>query len=587
MTKNNIPVHRPKTVSEFQELNREMNNRRYVAIDVLKSGKVKTITSALSDAAEEGAMDLQTAFDSGNMCSGPIGNVAWAFDTKTNAIEKVQGKDGKELGLGYVKWGKADNIPNIIPPLAMSLPYTAAPLRYTADLTAGLGVRLMFHFPDGSMCEFRDAGERLRKEAEAEKQAAAENNTYHGVELLPRLGESSSKEEGPAQKLYAEWISTWYGEDVRDEDNSVTHIPGAKEFIENNNLDLHMMQCEQDDVMLDIYFPTVGLQRGRPGRDWEPKIVSVSVLPSHSVRLELMNEFRHINHVYFSDSFRNKGVGGRTEILGTSDTNYILYPAAMPQERLKDLRYIVEKHRRSRVKARPTWIVCPTFYPSGNKPYYPQPTWWSVFTSKAFDFSSTILYDKAKQRENVTTWGKILYVSLDYLNQVFADEGLDGNQDAQDEFISDLETKIEDFLKHRENQGKMMRQWMWTGPDGKEHYSVEIADVKETTNDAVKAGKEELELSTSPIFLALQVDPRLVGVPMVAPSNGGTALRELHLLKQQQLSVKQRLLLSFYNDIVHFNRWSEHAEFVIVQQTLTTLDNSKTGTVETIAGKES
>jgi hypothetical protein len=103
--------------------------------------------------------------------------------------------------------------------------------------------------------------------------------------------------------------------------------------------------------------------------------------------------------------------------------------------------------------------------------------------------------------------------------------------------------------------------------------------------DAVQAGKDELEMSTNPIFLALRVDPRLVGVPMVAASNGGTALREMALLKQQQLNPKQRLYEHFLNSIVRFNGWSERAEFHIKQQTFTTLDNSKTGTVETIAGE--
>ena len=73
---------------------------------------------------------------------------------------------------------------------------------------------------------------------------------------------------------------------------------------------------------------------------------------------------------------------------------------------------------------------------------------------------------------------------------------------------------------------------------------------------------------------------------MVHSSNGGTALREMHLLKQQQLNVKQRGYLSFLQAISTFNS-GYNAEWIIKQQTLTTLDNSKTGTVETIAGGES
>ncbi len=72
---------------------------------------------------------------------------------------------------------------------------------------------------------------------------------------------------------------------------------------------------------------------------------------------------------------------------------------------------------------------------------------------------------------------------------------------------------------------------------------------------------------------------------MVAASNGGTALREMHLLKQQQLNPKQRIYLHFLNTVARFNGWDEHAEFHIKQQTLTTLDYNKTGSVETIAGE--
>ena len=171
---------------------------------------------------------------------------------------------------------------------------------------------------------------------------------------------------------------------------------------------------------------------------------------------------------------------------------------------------------------------------------------------------------------------------------VFGDMGIEGDKDAQDKYIEELDQNIEQFLQQRENNGKMMRQFMWEGKDAKQNKNIEIVDVAETVKDAVQAGKDELELATSPIFLALGIDPRLVGVPMVKSSNGGTAVRELHLLKQQQLNIHQRLYLDWLNTAVcAFNGWTEgNAEFHIVQQTLTTLDNSKTGTVETIAGEE-
>ena len=617
-------MYKPSSKAEFEKLNNELASRRFVAIDALKPGLVRSLTLGEKDPSINGAQDMASCIGNGGWSNGPLSRVAWGFDSRTESVKPVTGKDGKPLGLGYVEWGPGNCIPSTIPPLAMSLPYTAAPLRYIADLTAGLGPRLMYRFPDGTLTEYRDAGYKLLMQIEKERKNDDSTpllgryddeprpttgqeakvvflgnyvRTDAGImtvaeaeelQLEPRGISQMPRNLGPEYwtKLYAEWERTWLGYDETDELGIKTHIPGAKEFIEENNLDLHLSQCMQDNVMLDIYFPTVGFNTWGRRNEWKPKVTRVGVLEAHSTRLSKQDERRHINSVYYSTQWRTLGASGTHTVASTTEEQKIvMYQAAMPQHLLSELHYIVASHQRGRIKERPMWVVCPTFYPSMNKPYYPQPAWWSVFTSKAFDFSSTILYDKAKQRENSTSWGKLFFISLDYLDSVFSDEGYQGNKEAQQKFIDDLEKSMEEFLQHRENHGKMMRQWMWTGQDGKEHHNVEIVDIADATKDEASAGKEELELSTSPIFLALQVDPRLVGVPMVAASNGGTALREMALLKQQQLSVHQRLYLSWLNtSVCTFNGW-DNAEFMIKQQTLTTLDNSKTGIIETISGE--
>ena len=621
------PVLKPKTRSEFNKLNRQLNSQGYIAVDLLKNGGVRNISLAMGDPAKKGAVDMAGAMACGNWSNGPLSQVAWAFDERSVTVTPVCDKKGNPMGLGYISWGPGNSTPSVIPPLAQSSPYTAAPLSYIADLTTGLGPCLMYRFPDGTLSEFRDAGYRILLQLEQKKKEEEDETVLPGVSsgfgdkhvahmgdyVQTELGIMSledakrMKDQLPVDqkylvepqgvstmprslgpdywnKLYMEWERTWYGYEVTD-DLGESHIPGAKEFLEENNLSLHIAQCEQDDVMLDIYFPTVGFSdKGRKG-SWDPVINRVGFLPAHSTRLEQMDENRFIHHCYFSDQWRTNGA--KTTHTVTAGTQKIaMYQAAMPQSLLHELRYIVESNQKTAAGRRPMWVVCPTFYPSLNKPYYPQPAWWSVFTSKAFDFSATILYDKYKARENSTSWGKILYVSLDWLNSVVADRGISGDQDAIQKYVDELDENVENFLQRRENNGKMMRQWMWTDQKGDEHFNVKIVDVADTKNDAVKAGKEELELSTSPIFLALKVDPRLVGVPMVQASNGGTALREMALLKQQQLNPKQRLYEHFLNSVARFNGWSERAEFHVKQQTFTTLDNSKTGTVETIAGEK-
>ena len=590
-----MKITKARTKADYQRIDHELRTKGYMSLDALKLGGVHNFTLGDRDTSQSQARDMAGCMGSGSLSNGPLSKVAFSFDSRDAKAVPLTDKNGKPLGNGYIPWGPADNIPSLIYSLAKALPYTASPLKYLADLATGLGPRLMYRFPDGELVEYQDAGARLLEELEAleeqEQQATVPTASPAGSVLSGFAAEKQPRENPAlrrAREAYADWKRTWEGEDIPDNPEepdetlrTYTHRPGAREFLEQNDMTLHCSQCMQDDVLFDMYFPMVGLEKGRRGQPWEPKIVDIDLLSIiNGVRYEVMNEYRFINHIYFSDQWRTKGMLGTT--VSPDQNKVVMFPTAMPKRRQQDMEYIVSQNQRRSPSGRPTWISWPVYY--GNKNYYQQPAWWSIFLAKFYDFASTIAYDKAKQRENITSWGKIFYISLDYLDQVFADEGYQGNPDKQQEFIDQLEHSMEDFLQHRENHGKMMRQWMWTGPDGKEHHNVEIVDIAETSKDVTTAGKEELELATSPIFLALGVDPRLVGVPMVAASNGGTALREMHLLKQQQLNVKQKGYERFLDSIARWNKCAR-AEWHIKQESLTTLDNSKTGTVETISGE--
>lgn len=597
-----VTVHKPKTFGEFQKLDRSLRGRGYIALDALRPGLVRSLTLGDKDPSDKEVKNMAAGMGCGSLSNGPLSQVAWSFDSNDTTPTAVTDKDGKPMGRGYVKWGPKDNLPGVIYSLAKASPYTAAPLRYLSDLATGLGVRLMYRFEDDTYCEFAHAGYNLRIRLQQARKGEQQDEYGGDMAMDPaaKPGEDPLKpiseiapENRPRPRLqgigpdyweeaYYEWQRSWEGYDQTDPDGNERHIPGVRQFQEENNLDLHLSQCMLDCMMYDLYFPTVGLERGRRGQ-WDPRIVRVGQLKIiDGIRYEAMSEYRHIQHVYFGERFRAKGIGEHST-LGANDQKVTMYPVCEATNRVSDMRYLVSSNQRTRISARPTWAVCPVYY--GNRNYYQQPDWWSIFTSKAYDFSSTILYDKAKQRENNTTWGRIIYISLDYLDMCFSDEGIAGDKEAQQKFIDELDQNVEEFLQQRENNGKMMRQFMWLGQDGKDHHNVEIVDVKETTNDAVKAGKEELELSTNPMFLAFGVDPRDVGVPMVSASNGGTALREIRLMKQQLLNVRQRMYIRFLQDVFTFNRFDPHLTPVIRQMSFTTLDRNPTGTVETIAGE--
>ena len=169
--KSSSPILKPKTVSEFQAINRRLNSERYIAIDFLKQGGVKSISLGGGDPADKGAKEMAAGMSKGGWSNGPLIQVAWQFDSRDeNAVTQVKDKDDKPLGLGYVEWGPGNNIPSVIPPLAQSSPYTAAPLRYIADTICGLGPALMYRFPDGTLCDMKDAGYRILEQLEKKKE---------------------------------------------------------------------------------------------------------------------------------------------------------------------------------------------------------------------------------------------------------------------------------------------------------------------------------------------------------------------------------------------------------------------------------
>ncbi|MDY5183639.1 MAG: hypothetical protein SPK35_08080, partial [Prevotella sp.] len=247
-----INIHRPATKSDFDKINRDLMSRGYVAIDVLRKGDVRDVSLAINDASNTTATDMAAGMGSGALSSGPLARVAYSFYGTTNAIAHPVGTDGKPLGEGYVKWGAADNIPSVIPALAKSSPYTAAPLRYIADLTAGNGVRLMYRKHDGSLMEYRDAGDYLQKRIEdLEKTVSADTSVPSILPDLSGTGAPSQKKESAAlqraRQDLIDWDKSWNGFDEPldpdDPHGETIHVPGAKEFLEDNNLDLHLAEC--------------------------------------------------------------------------------------------------------------------------------------------------------------------------------------------------------------------------------------------------------------------------------------------------------------------------------------------------------
>lgn len=518
------------------------------------------------------------------------------------------------MGLGYIPWGPNDNLPNQIFNYANALPYTAAALKYITDLTVALGPQLMYKYAryvNGSVKEeripYEHAGLLLRHRIQevrgkiaardAEQGGAGEEPAATSVEpmtpmnpMVPMtpvqkdshtvlLTETRPRPVGgdsitaPKDEPLPGSLEEELAQLENDYNAWQKTMPEVKRFLEENNMQLHYLKCMTDDTHMDIYFPTYGLSVGRTG-EWIPKIVAVGHIPAVCARMEEMDRNWHVNHIFYSEKWRQDA----TPKLETKDV--VAYPALSPDTALKELRAVVARNSKTGVKRRPLWFCAPTVYPSMLKPYYPQPAWWSIFPSQIYNYASTLVLDKAIARQNATMWGKIIFINLSYLKQIYDQMGADTSE-KQESIKNQIYADVNNFLKKRENNGKTLfldsflannEQTLWK--------SIEIVDVPQTSAGAQT--KEELEEISSILFFAMGVHPALIGaVPGKSGSSGGTYQRELHLLKQQQVSPRQRIYLKFLQNIVDFNGWDTHACWIIREQVLTTLDRNASGIEET------
>ena len=546
-----------------------------------KNGKVKSKLSA-----------------NASLHGGLAGIDVTMLDYSQNVGLPVKGQDGKELGK-FIPWGRWNNLPNMIYRMSGDMPWTAQALQYQSDTATGLGPRLMYHlarYSGGTVTDelipYEDAGLWLRqRKRELLKTVIALQTEEEPSSAADGAGASSSPlnvvrfktSEPQKEKSYRQQLIESYEQELKELEEDYSEweksLPEIDRFLQDNNLDQHFQSCMSEDVRLDIYFPTVGLNQGTSG-EWNPKIVRVDLLPCSCTRFEERDEEWNLKHVFYSENWREDFITTRRQsTYEINNEEVVPYPVVLPEHGFETIREYANSNRRTSVKQRQLWWCCPQYHATPNKAYYPQPAWWSIFPSQVFRYASTLIYDKAVAKKNSVMWGKILYVNTSFLNKLFQQMGIDGDQEEQKKYRNNLYDRVEEFLKRRSNNGKLLIMDSYTSADEKQLIdSVRIVDVPQASE---KDSDASLQIATSAVFFALGVHPALVGATPGSTSTSGTFQRELHLLKVTQLSPRQRRYLAWLNGIVRFNGWPRHATFVIKQATLSTLDASKTGIVET------
>lgn len=580
--KNQFKKSVDKAFSKIQNLQK----RGYIPITVTGFGNSKNNDSSVVSSCAEWANKSMLGTGS-NLIPDGKQIQAISVDSKT-----VKGK--------YIAWGSGNDQPNRIAQLVAALPYTAAAMEYIINLTQGHGPKPTYvwaRYAGGTVKEesipYPLAGTLIlnrlielssRRDALDDDESQddgvngeSEGRTFGNGNLLPENqifgngGEEGPRKGGKHTRL-KEYLDKEIDQLVKDYEKWESTSQWLREFLENNNLCEHYEKYCTDDAHMNIAFPTIGLSRGKSGK-WNPKIVKLGFLPCVCTRYEEMSKDLKIENVFYAERWRKEC----TPNLQVGEV--IAYPVINSDSAIEELNSWVSRQQRQKVNERTAWFCIPLKRANMLRPYYPQPMWWSIFLSYVYNYAYTMMFDKAAARNNSTMWGKIIYINLNYLQKLYDQMGAT-NEEEQDAIKTSLINDINQFLKKRDNNGKTVALDAYLSQDEKTLVkSIEIVDVPQPQN--AKDLKAELEEVSSIIFFAMGVHPELIGSRPGSSGKGGTFQRELHLLKEQQVSPSQRRYLWLLDMISTFNDCDKHLKWVIEQQNLTTLDNSKTGVVST------
>lgn len=528
-----------------------------------------------------------------------MGNSATMLDY-SQQVFSMDVKDKGTPGLGFAIWGPGNCLPSAIYKSSAAMPYTASALDYLDRTFFGLGAKVVYvvsRYSGGTVTheemDYRDAEVYLKERViqfitkldtltSADEQndgSASPDDSSPGASIITPA-RTVLQPQGNSGSYRSKLIAHY--EKQLDEANAELERYFADRakidyILENNNLSFFLKRWISDTVRLGICFPVLKLSATAAGK-WTPTIDSFEMRDACVMRLEQRdpdNAFK-INHVFYSERWRDNAI----DKLATAD--YVDYPCINPEHPLTDLRSIIHKNHRTKVAERPYEVCYPCYNPTPTKPYYPQLPWWSIFPSQVYQYASTLIYDKATARKNSTMWGKILFINTAYLAQIFAQAGDKGKTaEGQAEIRKSIYNSVENFLKRRDNNGKLLVMDSYPSADEKQMIdSVRIVDVPR--NDDVKASANETAEMCSLVSYSLGVNMSLVGSsPSMQNQGTGTAQRELHLLKNGQLSPERVTFTDFFNNFVFkHNDISPRFSMRLFYPTLTTLDNSKTGTVE-------
>lgn len=499
-------------------------------------------------------------------------------------------------GLGFMEWGMANRLPNLIWMLSRMSPFTAAGVDYIKKILVGRGPAAKYHYTQyvgGNITEkyisYESAGVLLRgqiADLKAKEEAAAEAKRQN--EQQNQNGQSQ-QEESPFSAVQSQVLSS--DEEESEEMKSLKEAlhkweetnDQLRDFIENNDLMQTFLDLAGDMALMSQCFVELQLnqrsldENGKavPTAQWTPKVIGLKHRSIFTTRLERMDENYRINYAYVSNQWLDP-----TQYVGVQkeeDRKIAAIPYLPTTSAVKDLQRNIREARQKQVsrKKRPTrFIMSPRDF---GGPYYADALWHSIFAGSIFEYAFTIVDDRLTRKRNSNIIGRVIYIHQDYISKLYQQQG-EQKKKTIGEIQNEIFTSINTWLANPDNAGQALISSAFTGSDGKERKAWEIVEIETKANDQANADKTELQEISSIIFFAMGLDAKLIGnTPGDTASSGGTDLRERFLVKQIQFAPLQQLLIRPLEVLSRFNDFDEHLVWQIDREVLTTLDNSKTG----------
>lgn len=499
-------------------------------------------------------------------------------------------------GLGFMDWGMANRLPNLIWMLSRMSPFTAAGVDYIKKILVGRGPAAKYHYTQyvggnitekyipyesagvllrGQIADLKAKEEAARKAKQEEQNQAQQQGNQQSEPPFPAISSQVSpqkEEETEEMKSLKEALAKWEETNAQLDD-----------FIENNDLMQTFLDMAGDMALMSQCFVELQLNQRSldengnavPTAQWTPKVVGIKHRSIFTTRLERMDENYRINYAYVSNQWLDP-----TQYVGVQkeeDRKIAAIPYLPATSAVKDLQRKIREARQQRVsrKKRPTrFIMSPRDF---GGPYYADALWHSIFAGSIFEYAFTIVDDRLTRKRNSNIIGRVIYIHQDYIARLYQQQG-EQKKKTHGEIQNEIFTAINTWLSNPDNAGQALISSAFTGSDGKEHKAWEIVEIETKANDQANADKTELQEISSIIFFAMGLDAKLIGnTPGDTASSGGTDLRERFLVKQIQFAPLQQLMIRPLEVLTRFNDWDEHLVWQIDREVLTTLDNSKTG----------